>query len=259
MGIICYYNSAFYTIFLGGYNMCKIDSLLFKPSQYRDPTFFSLDSDFLDNDANSEFGYKKFEGHILIDGISYEDDKDDPDVVIENTIENIAAIDFHAYNLANLGFDYFNQDWSHADKHSKLVFAMDVDSADTELCHLIFKRGYTKTASAVPFEKWQDMTFAITEGYLITLDRVYIKPEYRKQGIGQYIYENLFKILYTEFNIVPLFAVGFCVPDKGEPENMLEVQKKLLKNNGFNVYKCNNETAFCKFIYDNDFMVAVSR
>lgn len=231
--------------------MTKIDYLQFVGYQQRYPNFFSLHNDFLDNAYESEYGYKMFSGRIVINGISYDEDDN------ESIIEGIGEIHFHAFNLANLGFDYTYQDWPHANKNSHLAFAMDVDSVDTNLYYSIFQRGYTKAASAV--EGWEDMTFAITEGYLITLDRVYIKSEYRQQGIGQYIHQNLFKILYTEFNIVPLFAVGICVPDKGESENMLKVQKKVLTNNGYSVFKCSNETAFCKYIYDNDFMVRVSR
>lgn len=236
--------------------MTKIDNLVFSCSQKRDPMFFSLTNDFLDNDPNSEYGYKKFDGTIIINGEVYnEEDEDDYGEVIEN----IGAIRFHAYNLSNLGFNYFEQNWTDANKHSHLSIAMDVDSSDTDFYHSVFKKAYTKEASAVPFEKWQDMTFAITEGYLITLDWVCINPEFRGQGIAQYILKNLFKIIYTEFNIVPLFAVGTCIADRDEPENMLEVQKKLLKKNGFSVFKHKDSTAFCKFIYDNDFMVAVSR
>ena len=229
--------------------MTKIDSLMFRCGQQRDPMLFSLTNDFLDNDANSEYGYKKFEGTIVIDGYTYDDE----------IIKGIGEIRFHAYNLSNLGFNYFEQKWTEANKHSHLSIAMDVDSSDTEFYYSVFKKVYTKTVSIIPFDEWDNMTFAITEGYLITLDRVYIKPEFRGQGIGQYIHENLFKIIYSEFNIVPLFAVGICVRDKGEPENMLEIQKKVLKNNGFSVFKHKASTAFCKYIYDNDFMVAVSR
>ena len=227
---------------------------MFRCAQQRDSLLFSLTSNFLDNDPNSEYGYKKFEGTIVIDGYAYNEEDDDGKI-----IENIGEIRFHAYNLSNLGFNYFEQNWSDANKHSHLSIAMDVDSSDTDFYHSVFKKAYTKAASAISFDEWDNMTFSITEGYLITLDKVYIKPEFRGQGIGQYIHENLFKIIYTEFNIVPLFAVGICVPDRDEPENMLEVQKKLLKKNGFSVFKHKDSTAFCKFIYDNDFMVAVSR
>ena len=106
---------------------------------------------------------------------------------------------------------------------------MDEDSSDTELYYSIFEKGFDKVAKKVDESKWNDMAFAVSEGYLITLDRCYINPEYRKMGIGRYIHENLFKIFYSEFNINTIFVVGICVPDKGEPQNMLDIQKKVLK------------------------------
>ena len=231
--------------------MHKLYGLSFVGSQQREPMFFTLGRDFLDN-SDSPYGYSKFEGHIRIDGEMYDEENDDSEIV------EVGEIRFHAYNLEKLKFNYFDKkDFKVCMEDSPLAWAMDVDSSDTSLYFAVFANGFNKAVKGVSENEWTDMAFSVNEGYLVTLDRCYIKPEYRKMGVGQYIHENLFKILYTEFNITTLFVVGICVPDKNEPENMKDVQKKILKNNGFNVFKCSNETAFCKYVYDLDFLLNV--
>jgi hypothetical protein len=234
--------------------MTKIDYLLFRNYQERDPIFYSLTSyNFLENDDELKNGYKKFIGTVTIDGYTY-----DKEVGEEKIIEGIGQIRFHAYNLSSLDFNYFDQKWLDTNKHSRLRIAMEKDSAYSDVYYSIFKKAYTEIAPTIPFDDWNEMTFAITEGYLIVLDKVYIKPEYRGQGISHYIHRNLFKIIYTNFNIVSLFAVGCCEHDGDESESMLEVKKNILKDNDFIVFKHYGFTAFCKFIYNSYFMLDIN-
>ena len=228
-----------------------IEGLVFKGVQQRSPFIFNLgDGDFFDTITGSDdpYGFNKFTGYIKIEGYSWDDEEEDESYV------DVGEICFNAYNLGSLNFDCFCQDWKTAIRNSELYDAMDMDSSDAALYYSVFEEGYNRAISDIFPEDWDDMIMLVNEGYLITLDRVYIKPEYRKMGIGKFIHEHLFKILYTEFNIIPFFAVGICVPDKGEPDNMLEVQKKVLTDNDFDVFECYNETAFCKYIFDIDFL-----
>lgn len=228
-----------------------IDGLIFDSKQYRDSTVFNLGFDFLENDFISPFGHCKFEGRIGLKGTVLEEINE---YYSEEKVYDIGEIRFHAYNLDKLGFDYFDKEWDTAVSESSLEEAMEVDSEDTSLYFSVFENGFDNCINGISLDDWYEMAMTVGEGYLVTLDRCYINPEYRKMGIGKYLHENLFKILYHEFNITTLFVVGICVPDEGESEDMVEVQKKVLSNAGFNVFKCSGKPTFCKYVYDEEFL-----
>ena len=69
------------------------------------------------------------------------------------------------------------------------------------------------------------------EPYILCLQRFFIDPEYRGNGIGKYIAENITNIVFEVCNINTLYIVGYIKPDDGT-EEMKNLQKKLFEKIG---------------------------
>ena len=209
---------------------------------------FDLNGGFIDEAIAGRCSFNKFEGGLKI--LGYIEDEDD--LGYGDYVE-VGELRFHAYNLDKLGFFTSHKDFKKANKKSSLLYVMDMDSADNETYFRIFEAGYKDAWKDMKAAKVKDMDFESNQ-YLITFDRFYIDKEYRNQGIANYIHSHLFELLYTYFNITPTFMVGVCNPDAGEPEDMKAVQENIMKKHGFRVFQFNKDTAFCKCIYNRDFL-----
>lgn len=226
----------------------KIDALMFESYNTKNQMYFDMAKDFTANELSGVCGFNKFEGELKV--IGYIEDKDD---VGYGDYVDVGVLRFHAYNLNKLGFYPSYKNFNKANADSSLLHAMEMDNPDTEVYFHVFQAGYKDAWKDAKGKNIKDINFEYNQ-YLVTFDRCYINPEYRNQGISDYIHSHLFELLYTYFNITPTFMVGICKPDESEPEGMKAVQEKIMKKHGFRVFQLDDYTGFCKCIYNRDFL-----
>ena len=189
-----------------------------------------------------EDSLKFFQGHMRITGYEIDEDYE------ESEEKEVGVIHFTAINLSQLGFDFTSKTFADAENNG-LAYIMDEISADCEVCYGVFSRGYNKIIKNLKESNIaEELLISDGEKYLICLDRLYINEEYRRKGVASFVYENFFKLLYTYFNVQSAYVVGTLNPDEGEPEGMLEIQKKVLKKQGYNVFKSGSEVGFCNCV-----------
>lgn len=199
----------------------------------------------------SSYSLKFFQGNMRIVGFEMDEDCEESE---ESEEKEVGVVNFTAINLSHLGFDFMSKTFVGAENNG-LFYIMDEISADCEVCYGVFSRGYGKSIKRLMESNIaEELLISDGEKYLICLDRLYINDEYRRKGVASFVYKNLFKLLYTYFNIQAAYAVGFLNPDEGEPDGMLEIQKKVLKKQGYNVFKSGSEVGFCNCVYDGEFL-----
>ena len=72
------------------------------------------------------------------------------------------------------------------------------------------------------------------------LHRFYVYPEYRKLGIGEFMLNNLDKILERTLNLKLRCLITYPKPDEGQDANMLDVMIKHITDNGFKMLQFDN-------------------
>ena len=197
-----------------------MDSLKFETYQFRDIPNCNLNSDFPIVGFNGIVDHNKFEGGLKIIGCTYDVENE------EETEVEVGEIEFHAYNLSKLGFDYSCKDFKTADKGSKLYLAMDIDEPEFELYYSLCSRGYDKVVKPLNVEDLSDIFSTNADAYLITLDRFYIYEKYRKQGIATFIQKNYFKQIAVYYRFHKIIKIHICLLSRLVQQETLLHQSK---------------------------------
>lgn len=176
-----------------------------------------------------------FSGHIDVidvDDIDFEEK------------EKIGEVHFHAFHLDKCGCDLFDGNIEISD----LYDIMDEISGDEQVYCSIFESACKELSKKMEKYKWAEF-FMVDNLHLVTLDRLYINENYRRNGFSKYILNNLQDILRSYYNIETFMVVGVCSPDVDDEKNtMLKIQKDGLKKVGFTVKKSGSDTIFYKLI-----------
>lgn len=199
---------------------------------------YNMDEDFRSELALlDEYPEDCFPGTLKISVSDYDGFDEDPP---EESFKKAGYLYFHAYNISTLLDVDFEKD-----PYATCLFdCMDANSID----HVKYFETFLKALEnhdIADKEYFNELVFFSSEKYLVTIDKFVIANEFRRKGIVSYLLSNIKDILKAYFNIDIITAVGILNPNKGEPENMREIQEKCYTKNGFTVYSSD------KYFYKN--------
>lgn len=167
----------------------------------------------------------------------------------DESYTKIGELNFYAYSTSRCGLDIDAMEFDEFDANETLFELMDAESGDTANYYDVFQALYPY----IYVEDAEEVSI-FNELSLIALHRFYIEPEYRGNGLGSFIAENLAKIIFEATNIKPLYAFGVLVPDDKSNETK-EIQAKTMIGAGFHVaIDEDGEYIFGKCIFDEDVM-----